>query len=97
MPEAIALGAAPSMTARFQTSGVWERRIHDLIVEISPPVVADEMRTDIFVARILGRLRLASESVEECFCDFLLEIDPRKLADHSGANFFGKGFVANAE
>ena len=85
------------MTARSRTSRVWERRVHDLIVEVSPLVVADEMRADVFVARILGRLGLVFEAVKECLRDFLLEIDPRKLADHFRANLGGKGFVPNAE
>ena len=85
------------MTARSRTLGVWERRVHDLIVEVSPLVVADEMRADVFVARILGRLRLVSKAVKECLRDFLLEIGSRKLADYLVANVFGKGFVPSAQ
>jgi hypothetical protein len=65
-------------------------RIHDLIVKVFPLVVADEMRADVFVARILGRLRLVSEDLKEYLRNFLLEIDSRKLADHPVANVFGK-------
>jgi len=85
------------MTARSRTLRVWERRVLDLIVEVFPLVVADEMRADVFVARILGRLGLVSEAVKECLRNFLFEIDSWKLADHPVANVFGKGFVPNAE
>src|SRR6202140_1540059 len=76
---------------------VLERRILDLIKEVAAPVVADEIRADVFVAGILGRFGLVFEAVKERLRDFLLEIDSRKLADHPRADVFGKGFVPNAE
>src|SRR6202790_4234830 len=76
---------------------VLEQRILDLIIKIAPPVVADEVRADVFVAGILGRFGLVFEAVKERLRDFLLEIDSRKLADNSRANVLGKGFVPNAE
>src|SRR5260370_12455361 len=76
---------------------VLERRILDLIIEVAPSVVANEMRADVFVAGILGRFWLVFEAVKERLRDFLLEIDSRKLADHPGANVFWKGVVAYAD
>jgi hypothetical protein len=73
-----------------------ERRILDLIKEVAPPVVADEVRADVFVAGILGRFGFVFEAVKECLRDFVLEIDSRKPADHLRANVFGKGFVPNS-
>src|ERR1700733_1733461 len=76
---------------------VLERRILDLIKEVAPPVVADEVRADVFVAGILGRFGFVFEAVKECLRDFVLEIDSRKPADHLRANVFGKGFVPNSK
>jgi hypothetical protein len=69
----------------------------DLIVEVAPLVVADEMRADVFVAGTFRRLSLVLEAVKECLCDILLEIDPGKLADHFRAKVFGKPVLADAE
>src|SRR5260370_41947139 len=86
----VRLGRADSQRFSYR---VLERRILDLIIEVAPPVVADEVRADVFVAGILGRFGLVFEAVKERLRDFLLEFDSRKLADNSRANVFGKGFV----
>src|SRR5580692_6559427 len=78
-------------------SRVWERGIRDLIVEVFPPVVADEMRADVFVTGVFRRLGLVSESVKEGLRDFRFEIGSRKLAKHLVANVFRKCFVPDAK
>ena len=90
----VRLGRADSQRFSYR---VLERRILDLIIEVAVPVIADEMRADVFVAGIHSRFGLVFEAMKERFRDFLLEIDSRKLADHPVANVYGKGFVPNAE
>jgi hypothetical protein len=48
----------------------YERRILDLIIEVAPPVVADEVRANVFVAGILGRFGLVFEAVKERLREF---------------------------
>src|ERR1700687_5128201 len=55
------------------------------------------MRADVFVAGIHSRFGLVFEAVKECLRNLLLEIDPRKLADHFRANLGGEGFGPDTE
>src|SRR6266536_1651542 len=42
--------------SRRASSGILERRILNLIVEVTPPIVADQVRPDLFVAGPFGCL-----------------------------------------
>jgi hypothetical protein len=58
---------------------VLEGRVLDLIVEVAPLVVADEVGADVLVAGTLGRLGLMLETTEKGLCNILFEVDARVL------------------
>src|SRR5580700_7807915 len=86
-----------SIVILARTSRVRERGVHDLVVEVLPLVVPDEMRADVFVTGVFRRLGLVSKSIKEGLSDFRFEIGSRKLAKDLVADFFGKVFVPDAK
>jgi hypothetical protein len=74
----------PSLHESTNDSGkeqlrVLEGRALDLIIEVAPLVVADEVGADVLVAGTLVRLGLMLETTEKGLCNILFEVDARVL------------------
>src|ERR1700684_2744450 len=77
--------------------GVLERRVDDLIVEITVLVVANEVRAEIFIAGSFRGLGPVPNAVEESLRDLLMEVHAWKLSNDLLAEVFGDSLVIDAE
>src|SRR6202030_579309 len=94
--------ARPSLHESTNDSGkeqlrVLEGRALDLIIEVAPLVVADEVGADVLVAGTLGRLGLMLETAEKGLCNILFEVDARVLLDDLLSQIFRKLLIADTQ
>src|SRR5580700_6896344 len=76
---------------------VLEARVLDLVVEVAPLVVADEVGADVLVAGTLGRLGLMLETTEKGLCNILFEVDARVLIDDLLSQIFRKVLITDTQ
>src|SRR6202049_1011526 len=76
---------------------VLEGRVLDLIVEVAPLVVADEVGADCLVAGTLGRPGLMLETTEKGLCNILFEVDARVLINDLLSHIFRKVLITDTQ
>src|SRR3984893_10247607 len=76
---------------------VLEGRVLDLIVEVAPLVVADEVGADVLVAGTLGRPGLMLETTEKGLCNILFEVDARVLINDLLSHIFRKVLITDTQ
>src|SRR6266478_3105852 len=76
---------------------VLEGRVLNLIVEVAPLVVADEVRADVLVAGALGRPGLILEATQKGHCNILFEVNARILIDDLLSQIFWKMLITDTQ
>src|ERR1700730_1211713 len=92
----------PSLHESTNDSGkeqlrVLEGRALDLIIEVAPLVVADEVGADVLVAGTLGRLGLMLETAQKGLCNILFEVDARVLINDILSQILRKVLITDTQ
>src|SRR5216683_7700094 len=76
---------------------VLEGRVLDLIIEVAPLVVANEVGADVLVAGTLGRLGLMLEATQKGLCNILFEVGARVLINDLLSQIFRKVLITDTQ
>jgi hypothetical protein len=78
-------------------SGILERGVLDLIIEVAALVAANKMRANVLVAGRFSGLRLVLKPAKERLGNALLEIDPRILRNYLPPDVFRKVLIPDSQ
>jgi hypothetical protein len=77
--------------------GVLKRRSLDLIIKVAAFGVANEVGANVLIAGRFRGLCLMFETIEECLCNTLVEIDTKIFCNHLRPDIFRKLLIPNAQ